>query len=361
MLLSVYAPGHLDYYDSYGLIACQLVRHLSHMGNEVNAIAMGYPQVESQPSDIKTLTAKPIVPTLGGLMLGYPTFYKDYGPMAQHGPRVAITMFESTKLPDGWVESLNRMDAVITPSWFCEEVFRKNGVIAPIHVIPLGVNEVYKYSPTRPSITERPLTFLAFTDRGTRKGGTEAIHAYMMAFAGESDYRLVLKGRASKEHAKEELLRSNIFQIHDDYNETQMAQLYRSCDVLINPHKGEGFGLLPREFAATGGLALTTDWSGTADGLDLWGIRIPCSLGYAEGRSKLLAGQDLGYWAVVDPARLAEQLRHVADHWPLYQEQARAKMQAAQLLYRWDQFAHDVLGVWKEVVDGFARRTAAAA
>jgi NAD(P)-dependent dehydrogenase (short-subunit alcohol dehydrogenase family) len=41
MILNLCIPGHLDPCDSYGLIACQLTRHLSALGVRVNALSPG--------------------------------------------------------------------------------------------------------------------------------------------------------------------------------------------------------------------------------------------------------------------------------------------------------------------------------
>lgn len=56
------------------------------------------------------------------------------------------TMWESTALPRGWAESLNRCDGVIAPSNFVAEVFHRAGVRRPIQVVPEGCDpNVYHY------------------------------------------------------------------------------------------------------------------------------------------------------------------------------------------------------------------------
>lgn len=357
-VVTLYAPGHYDPADSYGLIACQLVRHLTALGARVNALGMGKTVMDSQPNDVRAVTSRPILPSLGGLVLGYPTGYHNHSVLLHSGPRVALTMFESSKLPAGWREPLNEMDAVIVPSQFCAEVFRDSGVTAPLHVVPLGVGDSYRYQ-TRTA--GRPLTFLAFFDRGERKGGMAAQQAFTRAFGDDMRYRLILKGRTAKPGRVLTLSNPNIEVIQQDMSEAELYALYCRCDVLINPHKGEGFGLIPREFAASGGFAMTTAWSGTADHISEWGYGLPYELEAAHWRgNKALAGQDLGVWARVDAERVATHLRTIAGAWEWYEQYLPAKAQAACRLYNWRAFAAQVLSIWEGVHVG-NRITATAA
>lgn len=352
--ITVYAPGHYDMADSYGLIACQLARHLTRLGVRVNAVAMGKTVLASQPDDIRAVTSRPILPSLGGIVLGYPTHYHLQSALLFHGPRVAVTMFESSKLPSDWIAPLNDMDAVIVPSSFCETVFRESGVSVPIHVVPLGVGDVYQYAPRAEG---RPLTFLAFFDRGERKGGMVAQQAFTYAFGDDMRYKLILKARTAKPGRELVLTNRNIEVIHQDMSEEELYALYCRCDVLINPHKGEGFGLLPREAAASGMFALTTGWSGTADAIGEWGYALPYKLEPAKWAGhKIFEGMDLGMWAKLDPVAVAAELETVAATWQWTKQLLPAKAQAARELYSWRVFAERVLAIWKEAAHGRANR-----
>jgi glycosyltransferase involved in cell wall biosynthesis len=371
--ITVYTSQHWDMADSYGLIACQLARHLTALGVRVNAISLGKTVVDSQPDDIRAVTSRPILPTFGGIVMGYPT-NSHHHTLLHYGPRVALTMFESTRLPSDWIEPLNNMDAVIVPSEFCATVFRDSGVSVPVYVVPLGIGESYTYHArtANTSISAmgaeiegkggRPLTFLAFFDRGERKGGMVAQQAFTRAFGDDMRYKLILKARTAKPGRELVLTNPNIEVIHQDMSEAELYALYCRCDILVNPHKGEGFGLIPREFAASGGCALTTGWSGTTDELDQWGYALPYRLERAHWTgNKTLAGQDLGEWAAVDPVRLAHSLKMVAATWQFTRQQLPAKAQAARELYKWDVFAQSVLNIWEGVQVGNRNRTPAIA
>lgn len=347
MSINIFAQGHLDYYDSYGLIACQLARHLTALGMTVNALVHSGARFINLPDDIAAIAAQQHRPAAGGIFLGYPTSYVGHGAAAQQRPRIAITMFESSKLPEGWVEVLNGMDAVIVPGGFCRDMFRKSGVTAPIYAVPLGIGEFYRYAHRS---ADRPLTFLAFRDRGERKGGVVAEQAFLRAFGTDCRYKLILKGRTPKPGRAFTYTNPNIEVLQRDMSEEELYQLYLSADVLINPNMGEGFGLLPREFAATGGIALATEWGGTADDLPLWGWPLPYTLVKAEWRGHpVFANQELGLWAQPHEEGIAQCLRIVAANIESYRTVAKLWAGRVAEMYSWQRFAERVLTIWEQV------------
>lgn len=340
-IISVHVLGHLDPYDSYGLVTCELLRNLDRASVFVNASASGDRQIDTQPRDIKRLSARTMLPSNGSIVLGPPS-----EGMLVEGKRVAVTMFESTRIPRTWAEILNQMDAVIVPSQFCYESFIESGVTPELmHLVPLGIGEIYQ--PIERS-TERPLTFLAFMDRGMRKGGNLAIQAFVKAFGDRDDVKLLLKSRIAR--VPYSFTNSNIELIQEDMTEDELFELYRQCDVLINPHRGEGFGLIPREFAATGGIALTTAWSGTADCLDAWGYSLPYDLEPAKWENFPFADdENHGRWALPNIEAIADVLIEVDANIDHYREQSANKSATARHLYKWREFALGVLNVWESV------------
>jgi glycosyltransferase involved in cell wall biosynthesis len=344
-VVSFYLPGHVDPYDSYGLIACELARHFTRAGMHVNLLPLGHRHMESQDAELQAITQQPVRTALGGLLFGYPTSFAVHPPVAQEGPRIAITMFESSKLPPSWQGPLNRCDAVVIPSRFCHQTFAAAGVTAPLYVVPLGVSELYQPVERQNGPV---LTFLAFLDRGSRKGGLAAVQAFLQAFGDNPEYRLILKSRKPK--VKMNLLNDNIDIIQADMTESELYHLYLSTDCLINPNRGEGFGLIPRAYAATGGIALATDWGGTADEIDAWGVPLPYTLVPAawEGVKKF-EGLDLGVWAEPDLEGIAQILRQVAAQRLWYRQRAMAAARWVQAHYRWSDFAESVLEIWQGV------------
>lgn len=151
MNINVFSPTYHQSM-SYGRLANELVDGLRTRGVHVNTLGL-----DMQGSRQR------IRPSMGGFLLAIPPVYKQYGPFARGGVRIAVTMLETTRIPRDWVEVLNNCTAVIVPAAFMIETFRASGVRAPIHVVPLGVSDVFK-APRRRQYS-KPFTVLVIGDR----------------------------------------------------------------------------------------------------------------------------------------------------------------------------------------------------
>jgi len=325
-LLSIYSPNW-GQYDSYGILA----QRLAARAGVCNRLS---------PTDEDGTV---MIPSPGGIFLGYPTLMKAYSVVAHLGRKVAVTMFESTVLPSGWCETLNMFDAVIVPARFLVQVLIDNGVDVPIHVVPLGVDEAYKQV-ERPPRGDRPYTFLALADRGIRKGWDTAWHAFRSAFGDSEEYKLILKCReggmagVNSADANVEILRA-------DMTVAEMAQLYAECDCFVFPTRGEGFGLPPREFAATGGAVLATHWGGTADDIECWGYRIPYRMVDAWPFNDEFRGK-CGQWAEPDVEKLTGLMRIVSKYDHLFAKASRDRKDTVAWMYDWKKWADRVLEIY---------------
>lgn len=344
-VVNICFPQNIDPYDSYGLLGCQLARQLSRMGIYVNLFALGEEQLPSQDRELRDLVMQPVEPSLGGIFLGYPTGFGNHeNPLLKFGPRVGLTMFESSKLPVDWIEPMNEMDHIVTPTQWGKRLFEGDGVTAPITVTRLGLNPAYRLR-KRPAKRD-PITFLTFIDRGKRKGGIAATNAFIDAFGDDPGVKLIIKGRRAK--IKLGFINPNIETIQQDMTEGELADLYASCDVLVNPNMGEGFGLIPREFAATGGISLATGWSGTGEDLDRWGWNLPYTLVKADWRgARRLEGEDLGYWAKPDIKGISQVLKDVVGNFDAYSDIAKLRAERLPKFYSWQKYAEIILNRWR--------------
>lgn len=337
--LSIYAYDW-SIQESYGRVANELADGLETMGCYVNRIGPNAPQ------------DKPLRLSLGGIALGYPTQVRAFGKLLNAGPVVWITAFESTALPFLWADIFNTADAVIVPSPWLIDVFKSGGVETPVHAIPQGVSSAFQYV-ERKRNADDPYIFLAFADRGRRKAWDAAGFAFVRAFGDDPAYRLVMKSRPGSFNVP--LANANMQLIEADLDDDLMASFYGGADCLIAPGR-EGFGLLPREFAATGGISLALDWGGTADHLHQWGL--PIATAGMEAAWKNHPKLDgIGEWAVPDIDDMAATMKHVARHREHYRAWGKQASAFVRQTYDWSQYAKSVYTVWKEACENHGKRT----
>lgn len=331
--VNVFAP-FWNTVDSYSIVANGLSDGIEKAcGVTVNRYGEGTPRAGERLHNL----------SFGGFLLAYPTNFKHYGKLASMGVRVALTMFESTKLPSGWVDALNTMDAVIVPSRWNVELFKNEGVTVPVHCVPLGISETYLTVKRYPH-KNRPYRFVVIADRVGRKRWDKVMDAFYLAFGKNMDVELILKSRAPLGFT---LTNTNIKIVSGEYTDKQMARLYANCDCHVFASSGEGFGLPPREFAATGGISITTDWSGTSDDLPMWGLGIR-SKGLVPAWKGEEGLEGIGEWADVDVEHLAELMRMVFVNRDHFAKVAKLNQQWVRQNYRWETFASRCYQIYQE-------------
>jgi hypothetical protein len=186
-------------------------------------------------------------------------------------PLVVFSMYESSRLPETWVNFLNRhAKAVVVPSVFCLSVFRNSGVKVPVKLMSLGIDtNVIKPVPIRNN-REDAYTYLwqgvAFDPRG-RKGVDIVLEAFRRLKREKrisEKCRLILKYRPIN---KESMFRgrmdfsSGVVHVCQELTRDQLIDLYTEVDCCVNPTRGEGFGLIPLEQAAMGRPVIVTPWN----------------------------------------------------------------------------------------------------
>ena len=66
---------------------------------------------------------------------------------------------------------------------------------------------------------------------------------------------------------------AKITYIDEALNENEVANLYRSCDIVVHPYRGEGFGMHVQEAMACGCLPIVTAGGPTDEFVDEWKIK----------------------------------------------------------------------------------------
>lgn len=223
--------------------------------------------------------------------------------------RILYTMFESSKIPEDWIEILKLADMVLVPSKWCQKVFADSGI--KTRVVPLGYNDkIFRFIP-RP--IRKPFTFLHYDAFNTRKGHFEVFNAFNKAFEGNPDVRMIFK--TTREAISVPISPSvypNIEVIYGDVPQNELYTIMERSDAFVFPSRGEGFGLTPLEAMATGLPTIVPNAHGITEYFDER-YMIECKVA---GPSVPIYRRltDVGEMVKVDEDDLAEKMKWIIDN-----------------------------------------------
>lgn len=229
---------------------------------------------------------------------------------------IGFTMFEATRLPKGWADTINALCArLMVPCEWNREVFADNGVRVPIEVARWGIDpEEYWYIDRTPSPTlprkpgeDRPYTFLWSGTPDLRKGWDVAYRAFRLAFGNRDDVQLVMHFRAALP-GDPRFGDRNVRTIIGKVDGYKWRELLAGADAFVFPSRGEGWGLPPREAAATGLPTIATNYGGLAEEIALWGLPLSVK-GASPAEYGIWDAGEIGEWAEPDVDHLVELLR----------------------------------------------------
>jgi len=194
------------------------------------------------------------------------------------------TMFESENPPENWSDVMNHAKLIWTPSHWCAGLFKEWGVKRPIMVSPYGVNtDDFPIIPRRDDV---PFTYAAIAHSMMgRKGAMDVLKAFVaLKMVGKiPGARLIVKtqkglindswlfdeeGKSRKIFGPDGQEITGVSYEYGSLSQEDYSVLMGKAHILVYPQHGEGFGLIPIEFAATGGAAMVTDYSGCKEYTD---------------------------------------------------------------------------------------------
>lgn len=327
--------------SGYAVSAREMVLQLDSLGVDVRlAYIFGTDWMDTQRDDhrLAAMRQRPKDPNLPQVLYASgDLFHKNGGRY-----RIGYTMLEVDGIPEDWIRQANALDEVWVPSTFNRDSFLNCGLKVPVFVMPLGVNPDYynpKIKPFRP--TQR-YTFLSVFEWGERKGADLLLRAYHRAFTRHDDVLLLLKviNTDPGVNVQQQIAALNLpghgppvaVLYNQEISTHQMGSLYRSADCIVQPSRGEGWGMPMIEAMACGLPVIATDWSAHTDFMN-------------EENSYLLRTEKLipaiakcpyyeGFrWAEPDGEHLVHLMRHVYEN----REEAAAKGARAseEVLAKW--------------------------
>ncbi|ETR72748.1 MAG: TPR repeat-containing protein [Candidatus Magnetoglobus multicellularis str. Araruama] len=265
------------------------------------------------------------------------------------GIKIGYVVWESTCIPDDWLDSLANADILWTPSQWGKQILINHGIHKDtIQVIPEGVNEqIFKMDgPGLKSLNAfNAYKFLYVGKFETRKATAELIVTFDYAFKDNNNVRLVL---CTSTHKKDFDINAfiqslnirhpeKIIRVGPFVSNSELAALYRSCDAFVIPTRGEGWGLPIIEAMACGLPTIVTGYSGLTEFvskenaylIDFKMETIQSPLGWLIESTTT----DYGQWAEPDFMQLSDIMQYIYQH----PEEAKARGRLA---------SHDIHSRW---------------
>jgi glycosyltransferase involved in cell wall biosynthesis len=248
-------------------------------------------------------------------------------------------------LPPRWKGLIERhCDIVVTESGWCstllgELALTRGGQAIPVHVAPPGIDpEVFK--PGQGGARGRAVRMLHFgsSPTGDRKGTLELVAAarewlYANAAGGRPVHLIIrahrdllpLAASSAGSYAGGKIT----VMVDEPGTPEAMAHMVRSADVLVQPSRAEGFGLIPVQAVACGRPVILMGEPGDADYLD--------DLGAAAVRVKSAGWGACGGGVApeIDLASLLGALQHARGHADGLKEVAGGIAQSVREKWSW--------------------------
>lgn len=269
------------------------------------------------------------------------------------GQKVCIfTMFEATRLPESFRETLHNFDTVIVPSPQNVELFGQYH--DNVKLVPLGVDPAqWHYTPRKP--VGRYFNFL-IGGSGKRKGTDLAYRAFRTVFPRPPKTgpipRLILKNPKGEEYVEHNderypiILDEQCEMIAGKITGEDEIALYEQAHCYLQPSRGEGFGLQPLQAMAQGLPTILTNAHGHESFAHLG---IP--LGYSMSKAAYFIFGDAGQWWEPGFEELCEAMWEVYSNYEPHREAAHQSALKIGETFTWEHTARnflDALGELKE-------------
>lgn len=240
------------------------------------------------------------------------------------------TMYETTRLPDEMFKNMQRAHCVIAPCHWNAECWNAQGLLVPIHVVPIGYDPSIYYPAGAPTeictfgVGGNPSISVA-----ARKNISMILDAFCTAFPSEQDVRLKVKVLGNTQMPL--VLDTRIEITKAQLSEKEMGDWMRGLTAFVSASKGEAFGLFNVQAMACGIPVITCAFGGVQDYFDEH-VGYPVSF-------KLCAPKgyynDTGLWAEPSLKSLIERLRNVYENRLVAVVRGRRSQERVRQ-YEWD-------------------------
>jgi glycosyltransferase involved in cell wall biosynthesis len=299
--INFYAANGCNPYTGYGKLELGIARGLQAAGVRLNV----WPD--------------PDAPTL---LIGFPAWLT--APHIAKTRRYILTMSESTKVSEKWVDLINwNAEGVFVPCAGLVDVYQVSGIKRPVVCATMGI-DLRDVAQAPGWNGEDRFEWLTYSYGDLRKGAELAIMAFKRLFQGDKQHHLTIKSRDDGGWMR-------AFQRGDDpqisvmfgqQSEREWMDLIARSHCFVFPSRAEGFGMPPREAILAGVPTIATQWLGMAD-VDRWGLPLKVLEMRTCTYDSYEANAEGGLWAEPSQEHLEEQMKWVYAHYDEAREIAR--------------------------------------
>lgn len=233
---------------------------------------------------------------------------------------LASYAWEETSFPSVFANDFNlTLDLVTVVSSQTARFLRNAGVTTPIAVVGNGIDhmqDVHAEALPRP-LSSATFRFLHVSSCFPRKGVDVLLKAYGQAFRRSDDVVLIIKTFPNPHNdVRAQLVRlqhedpgfPQVEIIEEDWTSGQLVSLYKQCQVLVAPSRGEGFGLPIAEAMLHDLPVIVTAWGGH---LDFCSPQTCWLIDYTSAPAQTHLSLDDSLWAEPDVKHLVAILKEI--------------------------------------------------